>query len=134
MKNYKTGKYLFFDLLVYIHKTLDIETTGIRSMEKDIYLYDILIKNFFIEINDENNIDVIIEKILNLCGFLWLMQPFYDGNTRTLIIFMNSILKEFNYKINLNYPFGQIIPLFYEENERCNHNDIERAKKMIINN
>lgn len=133
MKNYRTGVYLFFDLLVYTH--LDAcpempDTDFVRLSDEEVYKYDKFIKFFLADIEDLDNIDELIRKILNFAGTLWLVQPFYDGNTRTIVRFITLVLRRFNYKINSDLN-SNIIPIFYDENETCNDKKVEDLKRKL---
>ena len=135
MKRYRFGKYPYFDKLVYIHNTTckDITLAIIRSSELEIKQYNDILKNFFEEVLNNEDLDFILDKLLNLCGYLWMSQPFYDGNTRTIISFMKFILKKINYDIDFNDNSIEI-PLFYEEKDKCNEQQMLKLKKILIRN
>ena len=131
---YKLGKYQYFDFLVLLNNHyLNMKRIGdnVREQDEDtLNLYNLLLENFFKNLNSTNSIEEIIELSLNLTGFLWYRQPFYDANTRTLHIFLNLLFKELNYKINAETNVS-VLPLFYSDIDRCDKKDIDDFKRCL---
>lgn len=139
---YKYGKYTFFDLLVMINTHYfpnDILGKNVRENdESQLQIYNKLLENYFNKLNTNISLDEIIELSLNLTGYLWLHQPFYDGNTRTFHHFLKLVFLQLKYHLNFleNDKTDRIIPLFYDDNQKCIQNDIDNLKRRLtkINN
>ena len=133
MYKYEFGKFIYFDYLVFINscnfQNLQ-KNYNIRCDLNEIILYNNLIKTFFKETENEQNIDKIIEKALNLVGFLWFRQPFFDGNTRTLRNFLQIFFCSINYKFEI-LPNEYFIPIFYSDDEKCNNDNILKIKRRL---
>ena len=136
MAVYKLGIYKHFDFLVLINhyylKDLELGENVRNFTEQELRQFDQKISIFFDQIAYENNLDKIIELILNLTGYLWLMQPFYDANTRTLNRFIKLYFKQLNYHLEYCDTNHTFIPLFYEEDEKCIPRDIQKLKLELI--
>jgi len=131
---YKLGKFRYFDYLVvinqhYFKKTLPNFNVRVTDIE-DIIYYNEIIKSFFYELSIETDINKIIEISLNLTGFLWFRQPFFDGNTRTLKRFLQLVFNIIHYEVSFSKK-DTIIPVFYSDNETCTHDDILKLKRRL---
>lgn len=132
---YKLGTFKYFDYLVLINQyffkknlpNFNLRVTNI----KDIIYYNELIKSFFQQLSCENDINRIIEISLNLTGFLWFRQPFFDGNTRTLKRFLKLIFNTLHYEIYFSKN-DIIIPAFCSDDETCTQQDILKLKRRLI--
>ena len=80
-----------------------------------------------------NNLNDISRLSLNLTGYFWMVQPFGDGNTRTLRSFLYFIFSQLNYKLDLTFEPNDvpIIPIFYDEDEECVENDINNLIRRL---
>jgi len=117
----------YFNELIMINKTI-MKKVNIRLPKEDLIFIDDLIKKLYILTNKCDNINTIIENLLNVVGAIWYMQPFYDGNTRTLKIFMKSFLKKININIDTN---GSIIPILLE-GDTVSSTDILKIKSKML--
>lgn len=130
MENYTFGKYLYFDYLIKInYQFFNEEEIGFNIRE----INDETLKNIDDKLEILFNNNSFDEKITNLCntiGYIWLIQPFKDGNTRTLLIFMKEYLNNMGYSINLNDK-ENIFPTFYYEDEKCSKEYLNKIKKRI---
>lgn len=50
-----------------------------------------------------------IDNISNMIVSLWVIRPFREGNTRTLIVFLDLFIKKYGYEINME-EFSKIAP------------------------
>lgn len=135
MEDYKLGIYIYFDQLVLINSSLFPLTNFkniIRCSKEEIEYFNNLLEFFFETIKEEQNLHVIIERSLNLVGILWYYQPFFDGNTRTLQEFLKNLYLSYGLYMDMNelkkYP---LIPIFYEDTDRCSKHDIERFFSIL---
>lgn len=137
MSIYKFGNYKYFDFLVSVnYKICDFHIIGENVRETDINeiaFYNQLLEDFFTKLNENPELDKIIESSLNLTGFLWLRQPFYDGNTRTLRILLKTIFNSIDYNLDLSNEEKEksVIPLFYNEDETCTPKHITYLKRKL---
>ena len=113
-------KFLFSDL--YFDKKLEI-----RNFDKvEINIIETIL--VFIENICINNRDR-IDELLSLIYKLWEMQPFQNGNTRTLIAYLYILNKAF--LLNMNIDLNQEISnktTFFELNELVNQNRLTKIK------
>lgn len=99
-ENYQEGIYVYLDKLVKINRNYAIKING-----DDLIRVDFIIREFYEEIDKENDLKDIIRKLLNLKDRLWLIQPFDDGNKEILREFILRIINELGYIIDMsNYP------------------------------
>lgn len=131
---YKLGIFKYFDYLVLINQYFlkkDFPNFNLRITDiEEINYYNEKIKSFFKQLSEETDINKIIETSLNLTGFLWFRQPFFDGNTRTLKRFLQLIFKTLHYEIYFSKN-DIIIPIFYSENETCSQDDVLKLKRRL---
>ncbi len=137
MKKYKLGKYKYFDFLVLINSyyfpSIPIGENMRNLTISEFKSFDEKIKNFVTTINNTDDLKEISRLALNLTGYIWLMQPFGDGNTRTLRTFLYFIFSQLNYKLDLTFESNDlpIIPIFYFEDEECIENDITNLIRRL---
>ena len=130
-EDYQEGVYPYLDILVRINQKY-FKNSNIRlNTTEDLITIDFMIREFYQYLVTENNLRNIIASLLNLCGRSWLLQPFYDGNTKTLKDFMTIIFHELGYIIDMNNPDIPIIPIFYYENEICEEKDIQNILNRL---
>ena len=128
---YIFGKYKYFDKLVLINKIFINIENNVRETEDKIAICNNLLQNFFHKVEMETDFDKIIELVLNLVGILWLYQPFYDGNTRTLLFFLKIFFESLGYDLIINNEVRLSLPIFYRENEYCHGSDILKIKERL---
>lgn len=132
MKILSYKKYKFFQFF----RNINFFVTGngeSRLSEDKLAYFDNLINVFFQDVIEARDFDVILKLLLNLMGYFLVTQPFYDGNTRTVIIFMKIFLERYHYLIDLDVKdFRSIIPIFYSEDELCDENDVLKLKKKLV--
>lgn len=134
---YIQGKYKYFDLLVIINNRYfpnDDFGDNVRDLdENSLLLYNSLIENFFNLLKTNISFEKIIEAALNLTGYIWLKQPFFDGNTRTLQRFLKLVFRELQYNLNYQFQdnFERFLPVFYYEDEKCTQYDIDKLKRRL---
>lgn len=118
----------YFDQLVNINRIIIGEKNNIR-IEKTDKICQIL-DNFYS--NDFN-----LEEFIKLCIILFNMQIFYDGNSRTIVTYLISVLDRFGYNIDINNATADLIklkglfPVMYDLNEQLSDNEILKIKKYI---
>ena len=114
-------KFLFSDL--YFDK--DLEIRNLDEIEINI-IETILIFIEDICLNNNNNR---INELLNLMYKLWEIQPFQNGNTRTLIAYLYIINKAFllNINIDLNSEISNKTT-FFDLNKTVNQNRLTKTK------
>ena len=113
-------KFLFSDL--YFDKDLEI-----RNLDK-IEMNTIETVFVFIEYVCLNNREK-TDEILNLVYKLWELQPFQNGNTRTLIAYLYILNKAFllNMNIDLNSEISNKTT-FFELKQLVNQNRLTKVK------
>lgn len=113
-------KFLFSDL--YFDKNL-----AIRNFD-EVEINNIETILVFIENVCINNRDR-IDELLSLIYKLWEMQPFQNGNTRTLIAYLYILNKAFllNMNIELNSEISNKTT-FFELSESVNQNRLTKTK------
>ena len=113
-------KFLFSDL--YFDK--DIEIRNFDKIEiNNIETILIFIENVCINSRDR------VDELLSLIYKLWEMQPFQNGNTRTLIAYLYILNKAFllNIDVDLNKEISNKIT-FFELNNTVNQNRLTKTK------
>ena len=123
-------KYPYFSKLVKINSSSINEKNNIRlNSWEDLEYFDGLLKNFFELLKTTRDIDTVLLNLLNLVGKLLYYQPFYDGNSRTLKIFLNIVLKELGYNI-LYKEDDYIIPMLFDS-DVCSIDEVMEFKKKV---
>ncbi len=121
---YKPNVYPYFDKLVVINNSLFdyVIDYNIRSEEFISFIEE---KICYLEhLNSLNE-----EKLLNTIAAILCLQPFYDGNSRTLKLYLKYYLKRFEKELtDISNP---IIPVFYSIEDKCSKRDIDILKKHI---
>ena len=124
-------KFPYFYTLIYINKYYSKTNNNVKIKRKeDLTEINNLIYNLYINIINEDDINKIISEILNTTGRILYMQPFYDGNSRTLKRFIKIIFNSLNYKFFYDKK-DFLIPILFEE-ERCTENEINNFKKKVV--
>lgn len=137
MGKYTLGKYKYFDFLVlinsYFFPSIPIGENMRRITEDEFNLFDEKIKSFFDAISNTDDLEEISRLALNLTGYFWMIQPFGDGNTRTLRSFLYFIFSRLNYRLDLTFESKglPIIPIFYTEDEECIETDIKNLMRRL---
>jgi len=76
-------------------------------------------------IEDKNN----IESVLNIIKDIWFLQPFADGNTRTLIAYLIVLNKAFNLDLNIDLNKEiESAPNVFELNNFVNQKRLTKRK------
>lgn len=122
---YKPGIYHNFDELVKINNHLfpHVIDYNVRDNECIKSIEDKL--DFLNKLKELNE-----EYLLNAIASILCMQPFYDGNSRALKIYMYNYLIRFEKELYLN-DNNTLIPIFYTENDTCSDKDIVKFKSHI---
>lgn len=123
-------KYPYFSKLVKINSSIINDKNNIRlNSEEDLKYFDGLLKDLYEVLKTTQDIDKILLNLLNLVGKLLYYQPFYDGNSRTLKIFLNIVLKELGYNI-LYKEDDHIIPMLFDS-DVCSIDEVIEFKKKV---
>ena len=119
---YKPGLYPNFDELVKINNQLfsKINNYNIRE-NKDIPFIERKLEI----LNQLNTLDE--EILLSIIASILCLQPFYDGNSRTLKIYMKKYLTQFKKELDLAEN-DKIIPIFYTPEEKCSSSDLKKIR------
>lgn len=116
---YKKGKYILFDELVRYNNSLFSEVINYNIRDE---LVISIIEYKLHLLNRTPYLDNVL--LFNIIGSIWCMQPFYDGNTRTILYLVNSCLSRYNIKLDyIN------IPIFYSPNEVWEEDKIRKFIK-----
>ncbi len=81
--------------------------------------------------------DFDLDEFLKLCTILFNMQIFFDGNSRTIISYMNKKLEENGYTFDQENATKGIIalkaifPIMYDLDEQLNEHELNKLKKYI---
>lgn len=122
-------KYPHFSKLIEINTSyFKDKTNNIRLYEEDIEYLEELLNNLWKSI-ETKNINYILSTLLTTTGKILYLQPFYDGNSRTLKTYISIILNNLGYSISYNNN-DFIIPMLLE-NECCNNEEINNLKKKL---
>lgn len=79
----------------------------------------------------------VLEKFLNLCTYLFNLQIFTDGNSRTIFEYMKNILYQNNYDVDFasiqkEYPILRTyFPIMYDLNEKLDQLELLKMEKHI---
>ncbi len=123
-------KFPYFYKLICINK-LYFKGDNLRIKNyNDLEEINNLIYILYQSIKDLDDINSLIEVVLNVTGKILYMQPFYDGNSRTLKDFIKSIFKSLKYDIEINEN-DYIIPILFEE-EQCTEEELNFFKKKVF--
>ena len=122
-------KYPHFSKLIEINNSyFKDEKYNIRLHEEDIKYIEELLANLSKSI-ETTNFNYILSTLLTTTGKILYLQPFYDGNSRTLKAYISIILNNLGYNISYNNN-DFIIPILLED-ECCNNEEISKLKKKI---
>ena len=128
-KSVKKNNYFKYLISIYFNEMKNENFKGVRDLSKrEIRFINRTLEDFFTNIRNYATLDVLLEQLLNLVGRLWLIQPFVDGNTRTLNRFVDTILASLEYHINID---ENVIPLFYDLSDTCTKNHVNKIKSKI---
>lgn len=68
------------------------------------------------------------ELLLDTLSSILCLQPFCDGNSRTLKIYLKNYLNKFNKSLEIN---DKNIPIYYTPNDNLSQNDIDNFRKSV---
>lgn len=124
---YVPGIYKNFDELVTINNKLFDYVIDFNIRDEECIEF---IENKLIYLNQQKILNE--EILLNTITSIHCLQPFCDGNSRTLKIYMYEYLLKYKKKLELQKR-SIIIPIFYTPYDKCTTNDIENFKNHIKN-
>lgn len=96
---------------------------------EDLMLFDSLLEEFDKVLNNCHDVDTVLLSLLNLVGKLLYLQPFYDGNSRTLKQFIVIVLNKLGYDLSFNND-DFIIPMLFDEDE-CTYEEVSEFKNNV---
>lgn len=114
------NNYPYFNKLSTINKIIINTPYNIRSYE-----YIPLMENL---LSSLNNKELDIENMLKVTAIILFLQPFYDGNTRTLKLYMHKYLLKFG--LNISWD-NNVIPIFFDIDEEVSKKDLINFKKRL---
>lgn len=117
------NKYPYFYELVLINNRLFNYVDNYNIRDEDMIDY---IENKLRILNNEKSLNE--ELLLDTVSVILCMQPFYDGNSRTLKIYLRNYLNRFNKSININDNF---IPVYYSNDDKLSERDLINFKNRI---
>ncbi len=120
---YKFGTYVNFDKLIIINNKLFDYT--INNNIRDFSIIE-SVEAKLASLNKEKKLNE--ELLLNVVASILCMQPFFDGNSRTLKIYMHIYLEQFNKHLETK---ENIIPIFFSPDEKCSKKDINEFRKKF---
>ena len=119
-------KYTYFSKLIHIN-SIYFKEDNVRTTNPEIIReIDDLIHGIYISIEKEKDINMIIKVILDSIGKVLYIQPFYNGNSRTLKQFIKILLNSIDYDIHYNRK-DYLIPLLFED-EECTSEEVQLFK------
>ncbi len=122
MSNLKE-KYPYFYELVIINNSLFDYVIDLNIRDEQI-LKPIEFK--LKKLNSEQTLNE--ELLLDTLSSILCLQPFCDGNSRTLKIYLKNYLNKFNKSLDIN---GKVIPIYYTSNDNLSQNDIDNFRKRV---
>lgn len=132
MDEYVFGKYIYLDYLVMINKLTNekyyLECPLRYSDDKMLNYLNSILQNLMEEETYKGNLSELAVEFLNALGILWCLQPFYDGNTRTILMFAKTFLLIIGYNIDIKEVK---IPIFYNEKEKATPNEVNNFLKLV---
>lgn len=140
--SYRFGRYKYLDRLVRINSRFlkDLKPgDNIRyDNHKELKHLDNILKGFYNNFFSSVSLEEKLIYLLNVTGILLHFQPFYDGNSRTLKVFMMDMLKSID--INVDIPVNKehsnthIIPFFFDPIEKCPQCNVLMLEDIIRKN
>lgn len=124
-------KYPYLSLLATINGRIikNTETSNLRFTEEtDLSYLDNTIKKVFHSLTTKDKDETLIT-LLNSSGHLLYYQPFFDGNSRTIKIFINLVLNKLEY--NFEYGTDEIIITMLFDGGSCTSEEITKFKKAL---
>lgn len=133
------GEYRTIDLVKPEDKLVGYSVDYAKStdIESNIkVLMDTIEETDFYSLNREEKIDFITSSLV----FLWKTHPFREGNTRTALIFLRSLLKSYGiefsnewfiYKNNYEYTRDALVAASFENEELSKKEDFKYIRKEI---
>ena len=83
-----------------------------------------------LKIDNIESQDELLTSILTTVSIIIFSQPFCDGNSRTAKTFLNILLTNLVYKFSYDFD-SFIIPIFYNEDEKCDVEDLKKFKNKV---
>lgn len=127
------NKYPYFSNLIEInHKFIpSSKNFNIREFSEDrLQLYEDILTDLFFKIDTIESQDELLTSILTTVSIIIFSQPFCDGNSRTAKTFLNILLTNLGYKFSYDFD-SFIIPIFYNEDEKCDVEDLKKFKNKV---
>ncbi len=127
------NKYPYFSNLIGInHKFIpSSKNFNIREFSEDrLQLYEDILTDLFFKIDTIESQDELLTSILTTVSIIIFSQPFCDGNSRTAKTFLNILLTNLGYKFSYDFD-SFIIPIFYNEDEKCDVEDLKKFKNKV---
>lgn len=113
----------YFNILVNIHNNIFKDSPfGIRPWIKEFDEVNSLIKKL-VE-HDNINLDEFVEEIIRCAAIIFLYQPFYDGNYRTVLGLIQFLLERYGYEVCIDNLYNdyfngvRIIPTIYDREDK----------------
>jgi len=123
----------YFSELVSINKIVCGEESGVRKnydFQNDI--------NTLVDKILNNNDNDIVYRCLNIASIIKLLQPFYDGNNRTALIYFGNLLEKNGYDFDYDSALYDMskhkltIPVIYNEDDKIGIKSVEVFDNYII--
>lgn len=127
------NKYPYFATLTEINNIFIPNSTNfnIREFSEDrLQLYEDILTDLFFKIDTIESQDELLTSILTTVSIIIFSQPFCDGNSRTAKTFLNILLTNLGYKFSYDFD-SFIIPIFYNEDEKCDVEDLKKFKNKV---
>ena len=106
-----------WECIIQIHKYL-MKDDKIRCPQEDLIFLKQKLEYIIKYFNQNPFSEETLEKLIYLMGIICLYQPFYDGNYRTVFLYLKFCLIRKNIIFNYNFSdnpneYKDFIPLFY---------------------
>ncbi len=128
-----------FNTLVKLHKLIiDSDETDLRPALKDEEIQ--IINDSLVEMNREyDDIHELLPDLFRFGGLVFLIQPFYDANKRTLILMYKKITRDKGFDIDFDSilkdnEFINLTPVFYDVNEMVSESFMRRVGQLFASN
>ena len=78
-----------------------------------------------------------LDDFIKLCIQLFNMQIFFDGNSRTILTYLNMVIENNGYSFDIDKATNGLIklkglfPVMYDLSDELDYKDIEKIKKFI---
>ncbi len=126
----------YFELLIHLHTYL-FGKDKVRCEEKYQRRINNLIQNVMISDFSNMTLYTLSETLSKCISSIWLYQPFFDGNTRTVILLLKlfALVKGYEFRYDMSAgneeDYKKFVSLIYSEKDMVSEESIQKIKEHL---